>query len=53
MSTPVLITALAVTFCALASYIVHKTGTTTGIVDVGRALGALIAELVTGFNRLP
>jgi len=37
----------------LFGYIVHTTGTTAGLVDVGRALGALIAELVNAFNRLP
>lgn len=53
MTTPVLIVALAGIVCALFGYIVHKTGTTSGVVDVGRAIGALIAELVNALGRLP
>ncbi|MDB2192918.1 hypothetical protein [Mycobacteroides abscessus] len=32
-------------FCLLAAYIVSKTGNTTGIADIGRAVAAIIAAI--------
>lgn len=39
--------------CMTIVAVVRITGTTTGIVDIGRAIGALIAEILTGFGRHP
>jgi hypothetical protein len=42
-----------VSVCALAGYIVRITGTTTGIADIGRAIGAMLAAIITGPHRPP
>ncbi|MCH9728752.1 MAG: hypothetical protein K0U84_03550 [Actinomycetia bacterium] len=44
----VLIVAIAlVGFYVLVGYIVHKTGTTTGIADIGRAVADIISALMS------
>lgn len=41
-----IITIVTITeFCLLAAYIVSKTGATTGIADIGRAVAAIIAAI--------
>lgn len=43
----VIIAAVAILgFYALAGYIVHKTGGTTGIADIGRAVADIISALI-------
>ena len=39
-----------VSVCALAGYIVRITGTTTGIADIGRAIGAMLAAIITALT---
>lgn len=47
----VIITIVTITeFFLLAAYIVYKTGATTGIADIGRAVAAIIAAIT---NRPP
>lgn len=57
MSTTIALAALIaitiVSTCLLAGYIVHTTGTTTGIPDLGRAIGALLATIITALTRNP
>lgn len=54
MTTTIALVALIaiaiVSMCLLAGYIVHTTGTTTGIPDLGRAIGALLAAIITGLT---
>lgn len=56
MTTSVLVALIAlgattiVSMCVLAGYIVHTTGTTTGIPDLGRAIGALLAAVITALT---
>lgn len=48
-----LIAIAIISTCVLAGYIVHTTGTTTGIPDLGRAIGALLAAIITALTRNP
>lgn len=39
-------------FCLLAGAIVHRTGTTAGIADIARAIGALLSAFISAVARL-
>lgn len=43
---------MIVCVCSLAAYVVHVTGSTTGIGDVARAVGGLLSAFVTAVSRL-
>jgi hypothetical protein len=48
-TTTAIILVIALTiigFCLLAGYIVHKTGTTAGIPEIGRAIANIIAAII-------
>lgn len=49
-----LLSAIAIVCVSLvAAYVVHKTGSTTGIADVARAVGSLLSAAITAVMRLP
>lgn len=39
-----------ISVCVLAGYIVRTTGSTAGIADIGRAIGAVVAAIITALT---